>query len=616
MSLPEDITPDTAELRNQRESPRPTFASSGVSGALTLVIGATVLYFARDIFLPLAIAALLCFELSPPMLWLRHHHVPRAPAAVAVVLMAFVVILGFGSIVVGEVASLSKEVPTYTTNVESKLRGFRAAVPIDELIQRGTQLIAELREELTPIPATLSPNAAPGTVAQAPVPVEIQQQTGVLFLLEEVVGPVLKPFATAGLVLIFMIFFLLNREDLRDRFIRLAGANDLHRTTQMLSDAVDRLSRYLWMQFIVNTIYGTMIGVGAFVIGVPNAALWGVLSLVFRFLPYIGTWFAALFPLALSLAVAPGWSMFFEMLGLFVVVELLTSNGLEPWLFGASAGMSPVAVIVAATFWTWLWGPLGLVLSTPLTACLVVIGRYAPPLRFLAVLLGNEPPLAGDERFYQRLLSGDSAEAAEQAEAFLKSGTLAGFCDEVAIPALLMAQEDSERGVLVRDKRVQISETIADMIDSVGDEAPDKNAGDDRPVVECLGARSELDDAAALLLAELLIERGIAVRTMSARHWLTEPRSTRGSRPSDARAPAVTFVFPISGNASPMRVRLLARRLRRRAGGSAKIVLGVWSTIRVRLCRRSQQQRRHAIVTSLSDAANLIAETMRPCRTG
>ena len=277
-----------------------------------------------------------------------------------------------------------------------------------------------------------------------PVPVEIRQQTGVIELLEYLVGPVLRPLATAGLVLVFAIFFLLDRENLRDRFIRLAGARDLHRATQMLNDAVERLSRYLWMEFVVNAIYGSLIGIGAFVIGVPNAPLWGVLSLVLRFLPYIGTWFAALFPLALALAVVPGWGIFIEMLGLFVVVEILATNVLEPWLFGASAGMSPVAVLVAATFWTWLWGPIGLVLSTPLTACLVVIGRYAPPLRFLSILLGDEAPLAAEESFYQRLLAGDATEATEQIESFLKTGSLTAFCDEIAIPALLMAQEDSD----------------------------------------------------------------------------------------------------------------------------------------------------------------------------
>ncbi|HVA14791.1 MAG TPA: AI-2E family transporter [Stellaceae bacterium] len=607
---PLPVTPDEVA------GARPSFAASGIGGALTLIVAAAVLYFARDIFVPLAIAALLSFVLSPPMLWLRHHGIGRAPAAAAVVLFAFVAILGFGSIVIGEVASLGKELPSYQTNIESKLHALRDAVPVDALFQRGTRLVQELRAELTPSPAALAPaggaRAASATgTEQAPVPVEIQQQTGVLIFLEEVLGPVLKPLATAGLVLVFVIFFLLNREDLRDRFIRLAGARDLHRATRMLNDAVDRLSRYLLMQFVVNTIYGTLIGVGAFAIGVPNAALWGALSLVLRFLPYIGTWFAALFPLGLALAVSPGWGMFVEMLGLFAVVELVTSNALEPWLFGASAGMSPVAVIVAATFWTWLWGPIGLVLSTPLTACLVVIGRYAQPLRFLAVLLGNESPLAAEESFYQRLLAGDAAEAAEQAEAFLKTGSLAGFCDQVAIPALLMAQEDSDRGVLTRDQRGEIADTIRETIESVGDDSQVDEPGDDKPVIECLGARNELDDAAAALLAQLLAERGLAARTTLARHWLTEPRLARNS-PSATSTQRVLCLSHL-GSAPPTRIRLLTRRLRRRSSAGANILLGLWSATSQYLNERGEAAEGvDGIETSLEQAVERIAAAVAP----
>lgn len=614
---------DVPELPREAAGPGrdqigPTLPSGGVGGALTIVIVAVILYFARDVFVPLAMAGLLSFVLSPPMLWLRRHHIARAPAAIAVVGLAFIAIIGFGSIVVGEVASLTTELPGYKPNIEAKLHGLRDAMPIDQLFQRGTQLMQELRDELTPNTGSLVPSsptaASPGAVpaTQAPVPVEIQQQTGVLQLLEYVAGPVLRPLATAGLVLVFVIFFLLNREDLRDRFIRLAGARDLHRATQMMNDAVERLSRYLLMEFIVNAIYGTLIGIGCFVIGVPNAALWGVLSLVLRFLPYIGTWFAALFPLGLALAVTPGWGTFIEMLGLFVVVELLSSNVLEPWLFGASAGMSPVAVIVAATFWTWLWGPIGLVLSTPLTACLVVIGRYVPALRFLSILLGNEAPLAAEESFYQRLLAGDAAEATEQAEAFLKTGTLAGFCDQVAIPALQMAQEDSERGVLTRVGRMEIAETIRDTIESVAEETEADEATEatePQAVVECLGARSELDDAAAQLLAQLLAKRGVVTRTVPARHWLTEPRVGRGTA-AGAPAPSVVCLSHL-GAASPARLRLLARRMRRRSPSNSVIVLGLWSAAPAYLdIRRDIPETIAGIETSLTDAAERICKAV------
>jgi hypothetical protein len=268
-------------------------------------------------------------------------------------------------------------------------------------------------------------------------------------------------------------------------------------------------------------------------------------------------------------------------------------------------------VIVAATFWTWLWGPIGLVLSTPLTACLVVIGRYVPPLRFLAVLLGNEPPLAADESFYQRLLAGDAAEAAEQAEAFLKTGSLAAFCDQVAIPALLMASEDSDRGVLTRDGRSEIGDTIRDVIESVGEDIPAEEGDEARPIVECLGARSELDDAAAALLAQLLAERGLAVRIIPARHWLTEPRQVRVPL-AGAAAPAILCVSHL-GSAPPPRIRLLARRLRRRSAPNVRILFGLWSARPQYLDeRREGLDAVDGIATSLEQAVERIHESVIP----
>ncbi len=558
------------------ETPDPsrrTVVSSGI-GALTLIATAAALYFARDVFVPLAIAGLLAFVLSPPTLWLRHRGLGRALSVIIVVTLAFVATLGFGSVVVGEIASLTKQLPSFAPNIESKLESMRNGLPVDRLLQRGTQLVQELRYELTPPQQSFEPTPNPGG-PQAPVPVEIQNQTGFVQILENYVGPVLKPLALAGLVLVFVIFFLLNRENLRDRFIRLAGANDLHRTTQMMNDAVERLSRYLWTELVVNAIYGALMALGTFLIGVPSAALWGGMFLVLRFVPYIGTWIAALFPLALSLTIAPGWSAFFETFSLFIVVELVTSQAIEPWLFGASTGLSPVAVLVAATFWTWLWGPIGLVLSTPLTACLAVIGRYVPALRFFAVLLGDEPALSSEERFYQRLLAGDAAEAAEQAETFLKTGTLADFCDQIAIPALLMGQEDAERGVLTRNTRVEIVETMHDILESIGEEAEETAEGPAavQAAVECLGARNELDDVAALLLTRLLTESGITARSVPARHWLSEPRIGRAGVETSTRVICLSHLGP----ASAPRLRLLARRLRRRSPPHARIMLGLWS---------------------------------------
>ena len=256
---------------------------------------------------------------------------------------------------------------------------------------------------------------------QDPVPVEIHQPNPSPFLLlQQFAVPLLQPFATAGIVLVFVIFFLLQREDLRDRFIRLAGAGDLRRTTVAMDDAASRLSRYLLTQTAINTSFGVLVGTGLWFIGVPHPVLWGILGMLLRFVPYIGPVIAAALPAIVAFAVDPGWAMLLWAVALFLVVELAIGQVIEPWLYGHSTGLSGIAVVVAAAFWTLLWGPVGLLLSTPLTMCLVVLGRHVERLQFLEVLLGDQPALAPEEAFYQRMLAGDPDEAAHQAEEFLK----------------------------------------------------------------------------------------------------------------------------------------------------------------------------------------------------
>ena len=255
-----------------------------------------------------------------------------------------------------------------------------------------------------------------------------------LEVIQTIVGPLLAPLATAGLVVIFVIFVLLEREDLRDRFIKLAGAGDLQKSTQAINDAAARVSRYLLMQLVVNLTYGIPIGIALYFIGVPNAVLWGLLAAVLRFVPYLGPFLAALFPIALAIAVDPGWTMLFWVVGLFLMAELVSNNVIEPWLYGSSTGLSSLAIIMAAIFWTTLWGPVGLFLATPLTVCLVVIGRYVPQLEFLGVLLGSDPVLAPEERLYQRLLAGNLEEAVEMAEDYVDEHSSREFYDNVGHP--------------------------------------------------------------------------------------------------------------------------------------------------------------------------------------
>jgi predicted PurR-regulated permease PerM len=271
-------------------------------------------------------------------------------------------------------------------------------------------------------------------------------------MLQTIVGPLIQPLATTGIVVVLVVFMLLKREDLRDRFIRLVGSRDLHRTTEALGDAAERVGRYLLMQLVVNVAYGVPVGIGLWLIGVPNPLLWGMLSIVLRFVPFLGPIIAAAFPLALSIAVDPGWSMLLWTTALFIVLELISGNVLEPWLYGASTGLSSIAILAAAIFWTWPWGPVGLLLSTPLTVCLVVLGRYVPQFEFLNVLLGSEPVLEPAESLYQRLLAGDPDEATERAEEYLMSHSIFDYYENVAIPALSMFEQDRARGVLTDER--------------------------------------------------------------------------------------------------------------------------------------------------------------------
>jgi hypothetical protein len=418
---------------------------------------------------------------------------------------------------------------------------------------------------------------------------------------------------------------LLQREDLRDRFIRLAGSHDLHRTTQALSDAGRRVAKYLLMQLIVNATYGIPVGIGLWLIGVPNPLLWGMLAMVLRFVPYIGPVIAALFPLALAIAVDPGWTMLLWTAALFIVLELTSNNLVEPWLYGSSTGLSPVAIIVAAIFWTWLWGPIGLLLSTPLTVCLVVLGRHVPQFAFLDVLLGSEPVLTPKESLYQRLLAGDPDEATERAEVFLEDKRLITFYDEVAIPALVMFEQDRARGVLDDDRRAIVSGGAMTLIDNLSehedtaepvDDAETDEAGDppltgtlpvenlpsqfaaewqDRPIL-CAGGRGNLDDAASAMLAQILERHGLGTRAAS--HAALATTNLAGVDLQGVRLICLSYM-----NAESIaHARYLVRRIRRQT--QAPIMIGFWALEGDDVDRPdlAKATRSDVVVTGLADA--------------
>jgi predicted PurR-regulated permease PerM/GAF domain-containing protein len=501
------------------------------AGGVVLAIGG--LYFGRDIFIPFAVGILLSFALTPLVNRLRRLKLPRIAAALVAVTLAFILIGGLTYVVGSQLVQLANNLPSYQTTITEKIRTLQTSAPGGGVVDRVTTTIQDLSKEISGAEkatdkAAEQAGTALGTspAPQEPITVRLERaESQPLEIIQTIVGPLLAPLATAGLVIIFVIFILLEQEDLRDRFIKLAGAGDLQKSTQALNDAAARVSRYLLMQLMVNMTYGIPIGIALYFIGVPNAVLWGLLAALLRFVPYLGPFLAASFPIALAFAVDPGWSMLLWVVGLFLFAELVSNNVIEPWLYGSSTGLSSLAIIMAAIFWTTLWGPVGLFLATPLTVCLVVIGRYVPQLEFLGVLLGSDPVLAPEERLYQRLLAGNLEEAVEIAEDYVDEHSSRAFYDHVAIPALRLAENDRQRSTTDTNYRRLVATTAICVVREVEDHIQEKatsteeaNVSDtNQPAatpVLCIAGRTELDRAAAEMLAQVLQENGTGARVL------------------------------------------------------------------------------------------------------
>lgn len=562
------------------------------------VVAVGALYLGREVFVPVALAILLSFALAPMVLLLRRCHLGRVPSVIAVVMIAFGAVSGLGFLLGSQLAHLAGNLPEYEYNITGKIHSFRGTAIREGIVGRTSTMLQDLNKEISkPSDETASaakaPRAAPAQPS-APPPAETHALNMTpLQVVQGIVGPLLQPLATAAIVIVFLIFFLLQREDLRNRFIRLVGTRDLQRTTEAMDDAARRLSRYLLTQTAVNATFGLWIGIGLWLIGVPNAVLWGTLSALLRFIPYIGPVIAAACPAALALAVDPGWSMLLWVIGLFLVTEPLTGQLVEPWLYGRSTGLSGVAVVVAAAFWTFLWGPVGLLLSTPLTMCLVVLGRHVERLQFLEVLLGDQPALAPEQSFYQRILADDPDEAAHQAETFLKERPLSAYYDQVAIKGLALAQLDVNRGTLNHEQRVRLKAAIDDIIDDlsghedaaatdikegepgVAPMAPVLSAAELAPSwrgkpVLCVAGRGSLDEASAAMLAQLLEMHGIGARVV--------PREAVSARHLDqldvtgVQMACLCYLEP----GTFANARYLVRRLRRRLP-KAGIMAGFWT---------------------------------------
>jgi predicted PurR-regulated permease PerM len=439
--------------------------------AVTLALITAALYFGRDVLIPLALAILISFILTPSVERLQKLRLGRVPAVLLVVILAFGGIGALTWTMGSQIVDFAETLPRYEQNIRAKAASLHGGGA--SMLDHAKQTVQHLQEEIgigspAPPPVPVPRRGTPRASLSAPLPVTVVEPPDTpLTILRTTLFPLLGPLGTAGLVIIFVIFMLIQREDLRDRLLRLVGQGRLNASTQALDEAAERVSRYLLMQSLINGGTGTAVGLGLFLIGVPNAILWGLFAAVLRFIPYLGPWIAASVPVLISLAVFPGWEKPALTLGLFLLIELISNNVVEPLVYGSETGISTIGILVSAVFWTWLWGPVGLLMATPLTVCLVVIGRYVPQLQFLDVLLGDQPPLPVEAQVYHRLLAMDSSEVGAVLESCMKERTVAQFYDGVLIPALILAERDRHRGELSPERQEFIDTTIRDWIDEL-----------------------------------------------------------------------------------------------------------------------------------------------------
>jgi predicted PurR-regulated permease PerM len=572
------------------------------------VLGAVAaLYFAKAIFLPLALAVLLTFLLAPAVRLLRGWGMPKPPAVVLVVAITFIAILGIGALVAQQVTQLGQKLPEYQFNIDEKISSLRD-VASGGTLERISNFLRDINQEIRKKDENPPQNAQPQLNKEQvkPIPVETHQPDPTpMQVIQRVLQPLVDPLTTAGLVAIFVIFFLLQRQDLRDRLIRLAGSHDLQRTTEAINDGAYRLSRYFLAQTLLNVLFGIIFATGLTFIGVPNPVLFGILAMLLRFVPYIGAFIAATLPIALAVAVDPGWNMVLMTTALFLVVEPLIGQVIEPLVYGHSTGLTPVAIIMAATFWTWLWGPIGLLLSTPLTVCLGVLGRHIPGLRFLDVMIGDEPPLSPAQSFYQRALAGDIDEAVDQAEQTLRRRSLTYVYDHVVLKALILGQVDFRRGLLDIKHIEQINEAVRELMADIADyenvtagpaarkekvgstpreeEKDDPPPPPDLPVLQdlppewrgnpvlCVAGRGPFDGTVAMMLAQLFEKHGFSCRLEAD----AAVSSSNIVRLNSAGVNMVCLSYLDLGS-SPAHLRHSIRRIRRQIPGAA-LVAGLWS---------------------------------------
>ena len=553
----------------------------------SIAVVVVALYLAKGVLVPMTLAVLLSFLLSPVCDWLERHWLGRIAAVLVTALVGFTILGGAIWLAVVQMSELAPRMPEYETNLKAKLQSANAHV--SATLGRLTRTAQGMSENLSPVELAQAPQGTeewPYSVRIISSPASPLQVFGSMF------GTVLEVLGSIGVVIVLVVFFLIRRDDLRDRFILLVGQGEMTLTTQMLEDAGTRVSRYLATEFLLNVIFGTAVGSGLYLIGVPNPILWGILATTLRFIPYIGPWLAAAMPIGLSMAISGDWVAPSLTIGLFVILELFTNNVLEPWLYGKKTGVSAVAVLLAAVFWTWLWGVVGLLLATPLTVCLLVVGKHVPQLSFLNTLLGDKPVFEPTKRVYQRLLAGDDDEATELLDEYFEHTPLVEVYDTVLIPALASAETHWRRGELEEGRHKFILQTLNSMIQERGErrqELHKKESSEDMEGAEadssladragqqglcvlCLPAHGEADELAGMMLAQIVDIRGCVVETVPSTATAAASELVEYVEQRKADVVCISAAPP----AAVAHARRLCMRLRRRFP-ELNLVVGLWN---------------------------------------
>ena len=551
------------------------------SSLIALLITAGVLYLAQEVLIPLALAILFSFLLAPAVRRLEQWKVGRVPSALIVALLGFGVVFAVAGVAAMQAVSLAGKLPEYRHNIVQKIHSLRHPKK-DSNIGKAAEAIKDIEKEAAPERPPVPVKETPATPLQA---------------FAQFVAPVATPLAMTLAVIVFTILFLLNRENMRDRVIALLGPSRIHVMTKAMAEASYRVSQYLMTQVLVNAMFGIPFGIALYFIGIPNAALFGLLGFVLRFIPYIGVWIAMAMPALLAFAISDGWSPVIWTLGVFFALESVLAYVIEPWLYGKSAGLSPIAIILAVVFWTWLWGPVGLLLATPLTVCVAVMGRYIPEFGYLNMLLGVEPVLSPEERFYQRLVALDHEEAGDVLEQYVTTHGIARTFDEVVIPALSLAERDRQKGALEPARERYIYESIRRIVEDLEYEAAAANGAS----LCIVPAHDDADHLAATMVARLLPAAKTAV--------LAPPAKPAEVAEIVAQKRCVAILISAVPPHTARYAGELARRLRRQVPG-VKIAVGLWGAGEnaARVKERLEKLGVDEVITTVSQAADTVRQ--------